>query len=338
MYQGPVWIQPATSLLSLDDYLSYRAWQQEQQARRQHALRLEQQRQRYMQMQRRRQQQRALATALLALQERAQRKRREQCLASHLEQLFASEELASEQPLDWTDLLQLVTRSSWEDHDQDEGDQDDDDGQDDDEREASDNELGSMVHDKDEEASPTNQVHALIPDPQETQEDMDEEQDDWVTLEQDHPLRSEKLHSLATLRHHLDDMTEQYHQQALAAHLAFDTLSDSEDSGSSLQVPASAHNREFLKYEDDIMRLLLQLDTIQSDGDQVVRDQRKAIVGLAEALLSDLDQHKLEEWERHSETSSQAGTPLSDHGHLTDSENDALSQDVDDQGFLILNL
>ncbi|KAI9498025.1 hypothetical protein BDB00DRAFT_800708 [Zychaea mexicana] len=56
-------------------------------------------------------------------------------------------------------------------------------------------------------------------------------------------------------------------------------------------------NREFLGCEDEIMRTMLKLDTISSNGDEGVRGERKALVKKAEGMLEQLDGHKQVEWE-----------------------------------------
>ncbi|KAI8338929.1 hypothetical protein BC941DRAFT_421633 [Chlamydoabsidia padenii] len=60
----------------------------------------------------------------------------------------------------------------------------------------------------------------------------------------------------------------------------------------------TADNRTFLMYEDEIIRCMIQLDQILSDGDTVVRDRRRQAVKRAEALLEPVDRHKQDEWTR----------------------------------------
>ncbi|KAI8969949.1 hypothetical protein BDF20DRAFT_838366 [Mycotypha africana] len=66
---------------------------------------------------------------------------------------------------------------------------------------------------------------------------------------------------------------------------------------------SSAENRQFLGYEDQIMKILLKLDAIDSEGDESIRNERKALVKRAETMLERLDDFKQKEWERASSSS-----------------------------------
>ncbi|KAI7857177.1 hypothetical protein BDC45DRAFT_501857 [Circinella umbellata] len=71
-----------------------------------------------------------------------------------------------------------------------------------------------------------------------------------------------------------------------------------ENQSGTLQVTArTPSNRQFLGCEDEIMRLMLKLDTIESNGDEGIRGERRALVKKAEGMLEQLDEHKQIEWE-----------------------------------------
>ncbi|KAI9311962.1 hypothetical protein BX666DRAFT_881425 [Dichotomocladium elegans] len=72
----------------------------------------------------------------------------------------------------------------------------------------------------------------------------------------------------------------------------------------------SADNRQFLGLEDEVMQVMLQLDSISSGGSDIIRKERKALIRKAEDLLASMDEHKQHEWERisvHSATSDVEG-------------------------------
>ncbi|KAI8881985.1 hypothetical protein K501DRAFT_286122 [Backusella circina FSU 941] len=81
--------------------------------------------------------------------------------------------------------------------------------------------------------------------------------------------------------------------------LDFDTSSHDSDT----LYANTANNREFLGYEDQIVKIMLKLDMINSDGDEDVRTERKNLVKRAEKLLEVLDDFKHREWERASNSS-----------------------------------
>lgn len=67
-------------------------------------------------------------------------------------------------------------------------------------------------------------------------------------------------------------------------------------------------NAPVLAYDDYLVGLLTRLDSIQSEGDEIVRRTRKEIVRSVEAELEMLDQKKAEAWQKQSTT--QAPTSL----------------------------
>lgn len=71
------------------------------------------------------------------------------------------------------------------------------------------------------------------------------------------------------------------------------------EQGGTLQLTATTpNNREFLGCEDAIMRIMIKLDTIESHGEEKIRNQRRSLVKRAEGMLEKLDEHKEHEWQR----------------------------------------
>jgi hypothetical protein len=76
-------------------------------------------------------------------------------------------------------------------------------------------------------------------------------------------------------------------------------LSFSKEGGGTLLLSASTQaDREFLGLEDELMRIMLELDNIISEGDEGIRDYRRTLVKRCESMLDKLDQHKQKEWEK----------------------------------------
>ncbi|ORZ21173.1 hypothetical protein BCR42DRAFT_406979 [Absidia repens] len=107
--------------------------------------------------------------------------------------------------------------------------------------------------------------------------------------------RREKLEKLATIEQKLDQLATDNHAEG-TTHLPLQYQVN--DQGGLILDGNTHNNHKFLMMEDDIIRCMLQLDQILSDGDPVVRDQRRKIVKKAENLLEPLDQHKQAEWNK----------------------------------------
>ncbi|CAO3672989.1 unnamed protein product [Umbelopsis vinacea] len=131
----------------------------------------------------------------------------------------------------------------------------------------------------------------------------------------------------------LDHIQEEHESVVLATPLTFDA--ESED-----VVAKSAPNRQFLSYEDDIMKVLLELDAIESHGLAEIRNRRKELVAKSEDLLKVIDEYKQKEWERASSSSgnesdeevdkeTNENTPITDDNQATvlnsDEQDSALS-------------
>ncbi|CAG8738195.1 28427_t:CDS:2, partial [Racocetra persica] len=61
-------------------------------------------------------------------------------------------------------------------------------------------------------------------------------------------------------------------------------------------LPISKNNKMLLIQEDSILKILDQLDKVQSEGNEIVRDRRKEIVKIAQKMLEELDAEKDRQW------------------------------------------
>ncbi|KAG0170485.1 hypothetical protein DFQ28_001719 [Apophysomyces sp. BC1034] len=104
--------------------------------------------------------------------------------------------------------------------------------------------------------------------------------------------KTSKCNKLRKLDEELENIQNQ-HEGVFDKHLEFQKA----EAGTLLLTASTANNREFLGYEDQVMRIMLQLDTIESDGDEEIRGERKTLVKRAEHILELLDAHKQSEWQ-----------------------------------------
>lgn len=68
--------------------------------------------------------------------------------------------------------------------------------------------------------------------------------------------------------------------------------------GTLLLTASTKFNREFLGSEDELTRLMLRLDAVDSLGDDDIRQERKNLVKKCESMLEKLDTFKQVQWER----------------------------------------
>ncbi|KAI8878904.1 hypothetical protein K501DRAFT_287634 [Backusella circina FSU 941] len=89
------------------------------------------------------------------------------------------------------------------------------------------------------------------------------------------------------------DLTSRW-ERVLRSNLTF-----SKQGGGTLLLSASTQaDREFLGLEDELTRVMLELDTVISEGDEGIRNHRRTLVKRCESMLDRLDQHKQKEWEK----------------------------------------
>lgn len=129
--------------------------------------------------------------------------------------------------------------------------------------------------------------------------------------EEDNKDRRDKLEKLDAIEQTLDRLSQQADG---ATHLPLQYQVN--DQGGLVLDGNTSNNHQFLMLEDDIIRCMLQLDQILSDGDPVVRDRRRTIVKKAERLLEPLDQHKQAEWNKETKRQQQVlGKKKKKHHH-----------------------
>ena len=116
---------------------------------------------------------------------------------------------------------------------------------------------------------------------------------------QEDPVKIAKYDALSRIQQELEQL--QAHQQEHGFDIELDfseALQHGEDSDTASLTATTPANREFLGFEDQLVKTLLKLDMIESDGDEGIRKERKALVKMAEKMLDSLDDFKQKEWER----------------------------------------
>ncbi|KAI9250473.1 hypothetical protein BDA99DRAFT_522582 [Phascolomyces articulosus] len=136
-----------------------------------------------------------------------------------------------------------------------------------------------------------------------TTSDEEQEQDDNET--------ATKFLQLEMLGEQLAQLSEKQASTIPRTKLQFEHDQDDASIKSGEVTAISPDNRQFLGLEDEVMRVMLQIDGIESNGDKSIRKERKALIRKAEALLAKMDEHKQHEWERISVGSSAGSTTSS---------------------------
>lgn len=129
----------------------------------------------------------------------------------------------------------------------------------------------------------------------------DHEDDELSQFPTEDPVKIAKYDALHRIESELNEIRQSHEDKVLHAVLDFSDALNNERAASPehfLITATTSANREFLGYEDQIMKALLKLDMIQSNGDKEIRNERKALVRMAEEMLDKLDEFKQREWER----------------------------------------
>lgn len=124
-----------------------------------------------------------------------------------------------------------------------------------------------------------------------------EYQHEFTKFAEEDPVKIAKFDALSRIEQELDTIRQQHEDYVLHATLYFPNDNGRVTPPNTI-LASTAENREFLGYEDQIMKVMLKLDMIESDGDENIRNERKALVKCAEAMLAKLDEYKQKEWER----------------------------------------
>ena len=83
-------------------------------------------------------------------------------------------------------------------------------------------------------------------------------------------------------------------QQVLSQPLTF----TKQEEGTLLLTATTDHNRAFLGSEDELVRVMLKLDTVDSLGDESIRNYRRELVKKCQDMLDQLDHHKQAELQK----------------------------------------
>ncbi|KAI8058654.1 uncharacterized protein B0P05DRAFT_559353 [Gilbertella persicaria] len=108
--------------------------------------------------------------------------------------------------------------------------------------------------------------------------------------------KASKLEALDAIAKQLtDDKSEllQRWNNVLKSQLSF----TKQPEGTLMVTASSDANRKFLGSEDELTRLLLKLDAIQSEGDDEIREKRRSLVKKCEQMLDTLDRMKHNQWQ-----------------------------------------
>lgn len=128
--------------------------------------------------------------------------------------------------------------------------------------------------------------------------------EEFTQFPDEDPVKIAKYDALNRIEQELDEIQQTHEQHVLNTTLDFSKVPEERAASPDRLVAATtAENRELLGYEDQLMKVLLRLDMISSDGDASIRNERKSLVKRAEDMLDRLDEFKLREWEKVSNIS-----------------------------------
>ncbi|KAK4521332.1 uncharacterized protein ATC70_011947 [Mucor velutinosus] len=106
---------------------------------------------------------------------------------------------------------------------------------------------------------------------------------------------NEELDHISDQLSHNSDLVQRWNSVlSHASNLSF----SKQPEGTLLLTASTDANRQFLGSEDEIMRVMLKLDSIDSFGDDDIRQKRKKLVKKCEHMLEELDQVKKTQWEK----------------------------------------
>ncbi|ORY92660.1 hypothetical protein BCR35DRAFT_298142 [Leucosporidium creatinivorum] len=102
--------------------------------------------------------------------------------------------------------------------------------------------------------------------------------------------RSARLKSLAQLSNQLHQLKHSFQPPPTLTFQPNATASNP-------KLDFTANNAPVLGYDEALLKLMIQLDAVESEGDQKVREERKRVVNLVDRELAWLDRLKREAWE-----------------------------------------
>jgi hypothetical protein len=120
------------------------------------------------------------------------------------------------------------------------------------------------------------------------------EQKNQVALPNPQKLKmQQELHLISDQLSHTSDLVQRW-EKVLESTLEF----TKQPEGTLLLNANTDANRQFLGSEDEIMRLMLRLDAIDSFGNDKIREDRRDLVKKCESMLDQLDHLKQTQWEK----------------------------------------
>lgn len=162
------------------------------------------------------------------------------------------------------------------------------------------------------EAEPTPTLENMPNTPLGQEEDGEEDSQhfvDSVAAEQKNevvppdPKKTKMIEELESVSHQLQDadseLVKRWKEVLQGGKDGNQQLEFSKQQQGTLVLNASAaFNRQFLGSEDELVRVLLRLDAIDSLDDDAIRKQRKNLVKTCESMLDKLDAFKQSQWEK----------------------------------------
>lgn len=157
------------------------------------------------------------------------------------------------------------------------------------------------------EAEPTPTSERMSVSPLEEEEEKEEKENqrfvDEIAAEQQKqtkskdPQRSKAIQQLDDISKSLESETSDLvgrWQHVLNQSLTFSKQKE----GTLLLTATTEANRAYLGSEDELMRVMLKLDTIESNGDESIRNYRRKLVQKCQSMLDQLDSHKQAELQK----------------------------------------
>ncbi|KAI8967741.1 hypothetical protein BDF20DRAFT_898966 [Mycotypha africana] len=143
------------------------------------------------------------------------------------------------------------------------------------------------------EAEPTPQLEQMPNTPVGTEEERPSEQQKKVVDSRKMKVMEDLDKIEAELTSEDSDLHKRWKHVLDTKNLSFTKQSE----GTLLLTASTDANRQFLGSEDELMRVMLKLDAIESNGDEEIRLRRRGLVKQCEHMLDCLDQLKQAQWE-----------------------------------------
>ncbi|CEI86147.1 hypothetical protein RMCBS344292_00592 [Rhizopus microsporus] len=155
------------------------------------------------------------------------------------------------------------------------------------------------------EPTPTSERMSVSPVDEEEEEEERENQRfvDEIAAEQQKETKSKDPQELKTIQQ-LNEISKSLESETSDIisrwqHVLNQPLTFSKQKEGTLLLTATTDaNRAYLGSEDELMRVMLKLDTIESNGDESIRSYRRELVQKCQSMLDQLDLHKQAELQK----------------------------------------